>query len=760
MEAARLAALRSLNVKATRQSLFQAIASCTAYACEAPVAAICFAGKTSLHIQASVGLPSGTLEVPRAHALCDTAIDTGNLIVEEAIDRNPAYCEHPAMRALGIRSGASIPIVLSSGIAIGTLFALDQRSRRFTETHRKALSGLRDEIVRLLEDRVTNDLRPEYVEVLESATSFTTNGIGVYVMRAGREFPDVEYVNRAIYDRAGVPADEYKADSRKFFSIANNRQLLDRSIEHARAADESSFDCQVQSAHGRDYWVEAQVHVLEPNAAGELRYMVITRDISERKSDESFRQLLTATVEKEPDAVFIIRMNGEAPLWPEIVYANDGYYKLTGYSRNDVENGPYPVLLGAESDLAVIDRCVQRVLAGQAVRDEVRLYRKDGTAFWAEVHAHPLDSPAEHCVLILRDVTASHDQREQFRLISAALEQAADFIVITDTTSPALGGPHIVFVNKSVLEATGFDESEVIGRSWTELLSPKNDPRVWPDMAGRVERSEPNYKEFMIQRADGTDFWVEFVGRPFHGGHNDKRYRIAIGRDITLRKRAADQISLLFAAIEESRDPTVIYERNPTGDLVPVYENARAQRLGRHRLLHLLQNSERGAALAKFLLSGEEARQIFADLRPDGTPAVVEFSARALQGRDRIEAAITVERTLAQGDPKSSSGYRSRLLNVSTMLPAIAEATSTTERFAILRALLLDTFGAEVSTGESSESARVFIDAGSRKATFTYAGLQRTAHWPHTLEDTAITALRFCIEAAIEHEEERAGTRF
>ncbi len=760
MEAARLAALRSLNVNATRNSLFQAIASCTAYACEAPVAAISFAGKTTLHIQASVGLPSGTSDMPRANAICDIAINTGELTVQEAIDCTEPYASNEIMRALGIRSGASAPIVLSNGIAVGTLFALDRRSRPFTQTHRKALSALRDEIVRLLEDRVTNDLRPEYVEVLESANSFTTNGIGVYVLRAGEEFPEVEYVNQAISERGGVPTEEYKADVRSFFELGNNRRMLEECIAHARAGDETSFDCHVRSGRGESYWLEAKVHLLEPSAEGGLRFMVITRDISERKREESFRQLLTATVEKAPDAVFIVRMNVEAPLWPSIVYANDGYYQLTGYSREEVHNGSYPMLVGPETDVALINRCVQRVLAGEAVREELRLYRKDGTAFWGEVHAHPLDSPAEHCVLILRDVTAPHEQRERFRLISAALEQAADFIVITDTTSPSLGGPHIVYVNKSVLGATGFDESQIIGKSWLNLLSPDNDPKVWPDMAGRVERNEPNYKEFMFRRADGTDFWVEFVGRPFHGGENDNRYRIAIGRDITLRKRAADQISLLFAAIEESRDPTVIYERNDAGHLVPVYENAQAQRMGRHRLVELLEHRERGPQLTKFLLSGEEARQIFADLRPDGTPAVVEFSARALQGRDRIEAAITVERTLAQGDPKSSSGYRSRLLNVSTMLPAIAEASNTIERFAILRALLLDTFSAEVTTGEPAENARVFIDDAARKATFTYAGLRRVAHWPQPLEDTAITALRFCIEAAIEHEEDRAGSRF
>lgn len=346
-------------------------------------------------------------------------------------------------------------------------------------------------------------------------------------------------------------------------------------------------------------------------------------------------------------------------------------------------------------------------------------------------------------------------ERGRMNLLTAALEQAGDFVMVTDTKKKLGVDPTIVYANQSLLDATGNTREMLLGSAWTTILSPKNDPKIHKAINVRIDAIQPNFHEFLVRRADGSEFWAEFVGRPFHGSDGEDRYRIAVGRDITLRKRAANQISLLFAAIEESRDPTVIFERDDRNGLVPVYENAAAQREGEHRLRRLLEHAKRGPEFEQLLLQGGSTKQFFVDVSEDGTPAVVEFSACALHGHESIEAVITIERTLAQGDSKAATGYRSRLLSVSAMLPAIAEASSSRERFAILRAILLDAFDAEIETGGPGRQRQVTVNALRRRANFTYAGLARTVRWSSELEDTAITALRFCIEAAIEHEEQR-----
>jgi hypothetical protein len=136
-------------------------------------------------------------------------------------------------------------------------------------------------------------------------------------------------------------------------------------------------------------------------------------------------------------------------------------------------------------------------------------------------------------------------------------------------------------------------------------------------------------------------------------------------------------------------------------------------------------------------------------------PHIVEFSARSLQTGDGITAVVTVERPLGRA-VISNGGYSSRFLDLCTILPAIAEATSTQERFAILRALLLDTFDAEVESGGVSNATSVHVYPDALFASFAFGGFERIARWSKPLEETAITALRFAIEAAIEHDDARA----
>ena len=483
-------------------------------------------------------------------------------------------------------------------------------------------------------DNITADLRPEYLEILETAADYAPNGIGVYVFRQGDDLPAAEYVNRVVVENGGISSESATIDMRPFFAIGNNKQIVDVAVAYARNHDESSFGCELQSAGGRKYWVEAQVRVLKPLQPGDLRFMVLTRDITE-----------------------------------------------------------------------------------------------------------------------------THRERERMNLLSAALEQAGDFVMITDTAKTLDGDPTIAYANQSLVESTGNSLEGLIGAPWTKIFSPGNDPQIHKTINARIAHTQASFNEFLVRRADGSEFWAEFVGRPFHGSDGQDRYRIAIGRDITLRKRAANQIALLFAAIEESRDPIVIFERDSDNAIVPVYENVAAQRELKHRFMRLLDHAERGPELEHSLLDHGSTKQIFADIREDGTPAVVEFTARALHNQSSIDAAITMERTLAQGDPKAAAGYRSRLLSVSAMLPAIAEAASSHERFAILRAILLEAFGAEIETGGPGRRRQVTINAAARRASFTYSGLARTVRWSQPLEDTAVTALRFCIEAAIEHEEHNQLTQ-
>lgn len=167
----------------------------------------------------------------------------------------------------------------------------------------------------------------------------------------------------------------------------------------------------------------------------------------------------------------------------------------------------------------------------------------------------------------------SFDAEKNARLLARAAEEASDFILITDFTPPSRGGPFMRYANDSLLQATGFAMSDIVGRAYHELLHEHNDPATLASVAKNLEEGKPNEKEIRLRRKDGSAFWVEFTGRPLDDGGS--KYWVAIGRDISLRRQAQEQMATLMTAIDAVSGHLEIYALD-NGEYSAIFQNAEA----------------------------------------------------------------------------------------------------------------------------------------------------------------------------------------
>ena len=65
-----------------------------------------------------------------------------------------------------------------------------------------------------------------------------------------------------------------------------------------------------------------------------------------------------------------------------IVYVNEGFVRLTGYSREDILGRNCRFLQGIKSDPASVDSLRQGIREGETTTVELLNYKKDGTPFW------------------------------------------------------------------------------------------------------------------------------------------------------------------------------------------------------------------------------------------------------------------------------------------------------------------------------------------------------------------------------------------
>lgn len=168
----------------------------------------------------------------------------------------------------------------------------------------------------------------------------------------------------------------------------------------------------------------------------------------------------------------------------------------------------------------------------------------------------------------------SFDADKNIRLLARALDEALDFILITDFTPPSRGGPFIQYANDSFLRATSYRLEDLVGKAYVAILDESNDPVALESMANNLEAARISEKEIRLRRKDGSAFWVEFTGKPLcdEAGGN---YWVAVGRDITLRRQAQEQMTTLMTAIDAVSGHLEIYTLE-NGDYSVAFQNAEA----------------------------------------------------------------------------------------------------------------------------------------------------------------------------------------
>ncbi|NBB99627.1 MAG: PAS domain-containing protein [Bacteroidetes bacterium] len=130
-------------------------------------------------------------------------------------------------------------------------------------------------------------------------------------------------------------------------------------------------------------------------------------------SDAQGHLLFKNAAELSFNAITVTRAaRGEGP--STIVYVNDAFTEMTGYTAEDVMGETPGMLQGPKTDPEVLERLDRQIHNGETFHGETVNYRKDGTPFVIEWKVTPIaeDGVTTHYVAVQRDVT---DQREASR---------------------------------------------------------------------------------------------------------------------------------------------------------------------------------------------------------------------------------------------------------------------------------------------------------------------------------------------------------
>ena len=140
-----------------------------------------------------------------------------------------------------------------------------------------------------------------------------------------------------------------------------------------------------------------------------------------------------------------------------------------------------------------------------------------------------------------KEIAERKSAEESLRLLSSAVEQSKESIVITDADLN-LPGPRILFVNPAFTKMTGYTAEEAIGQSPRILQGPRTDKTELSRLRKTLERGEAFDGQVVNYRKDGKEFDLDWQITPIHNGNGKTTHYVAIQRDITARKRFEAQL--------------------------------------------------------------------------------------------------------------------------------------------------------------------------------------------------------------------------
>jgi len=76
-----------------------------------------------------------------------------------------------------------------------------------------------------------------------------------------------------------------------------------------------------------------------------------------------------------------------------VVFASQGFYRLTGYDPDEVIGGNCRMLQGADTDPQAVAEIREAIAARRPITRDILNYRKDGTPFWNRLRIRPVDDP-------------------------------------------------------------------------------------------------------------------------------------------------------------------------------------------------------------------------------------------------------------------------------------------------------------------------------------------------------------------------------
>ena len=187
-------------------------------------------------------------------------------------------------------------------------------------------------------------------------------------------------------------------------------------------------------------------------------------------------RLLAAILGSVGDAILVTEARSINEPGPRIVYANESFTRMTGYTAEELVGKTPRVLQGPLTDRSRLNEIRTALTRRESVRVDLLNYHKDGTQFWVEVNIAPLTDEHgnhTHWVSVQRDITERRRQQQALkeseeRLRTILVQYASDIITILEPDGT------IRYESPAVESVLGYEPQELVDENILDYIHPED----------------------------------------------------------------------------------------------------------------------------------------------------------------------------------------------------------------------------------------------------------------------------------------------
>ncbi len=331
---------------------------------------------------------------------------------------------------------------------------------------------------------------------------------------------------------------------------------------------------------GSLYWVSSTIVPLLDDEGNPRYFLALRTDVTRLKDTENELRSEHAALEEQVKTLHqkqeeLAAFYNHGPIgimWrefdqasrPSVIHVNQRFCQIVGLTEAESADINNVLRITHPDDRIEQERLTQELYA--AKRDtfsmEKRYIRPDGTTVWANL-----------TIVVLRDESGRvthhfgmlQDISERKKAIDDLASKESRWRTYLNTASEILHAitpeGRVKWVSSAVTSKLGYDPVEMVGKRYLDFVHPDDAP-AWTAFFNRTLAEGSMVIEYRVRHADNIWIWHAMSARAY-SDRNDRTAFLGVGRDITLRREAQEQLKAALARREEmariiDRSPSVV----------------------------------------------------------------------------------------------------------------------------------------------------------------------------------------------------------